>query len=315
MTRDARDMPLVWIDGETTGLDAHEDLLLEIAVVITDSELNELGSFEAVLHQDRNLAARMMDPEVLRMHTRSGLLADLAVTTSETSMELVERRLIEFIHAHDAAGAPAAGSNISFDRGFLAVAMPELNEQTLHYRSLDVSTVKEAARRFAPGVLASAPVKSKEHRALADVRESIAEFRHYVRAGLFRVAQWGDPTPEQIEAAYQAWLNFPHKRGPRNAEDAIRAALVAAADALFVAPALPVREDSSQSGDTDRNGGEDGPEHEWGGPPETVAADTAALIAGARTLAARKVEDSADAESLQIMVGLLCDQLEQGFGR
>lgn len=178
-------MPLVWIDGETTGLDPREDLLLEIAVVVTDAGLNELGSFEAVLHQDRNLAVRMMDPEVLRMHTRSGLIADLAVTTSETSIEAVERRLIDFVHLHDAAGVPAAGSSIAFDRSFLEVVMPELNG-LLHYRSVDVSTVKEIGRRFAPEVVASAPVKGRLHRALPDVRESIAELRHYVGAGLMQ---------------------------------------------------------------------------------------------------------------------------------
>ena len=203
MTRDARDMPLVWIDGEMTGLDPREDLLLEIAVVVTDAELNELGSFEAVLHQDRNLAVRMMDPEVLRMHTRSGLIADLAVTTSETSIEAVERQLIDFVHLHDAAGAPAAGSSIAFDRGFLAVVMPDLND-LLHYRSVDVSTVKELGRRFAPEVLASAPVKERPHRALADVRESIAELRHYVRAGMFRAAPRAGVPSEQIEAAAKA---------------------------------------------------------------------------------------------------------------
>ncbi len=203
MTRDARDMPLVWIDGEMTGLDPREELLLEIAVVVTDAELNELGSFEAVLHQNRNLAVRMMDPEVLRMHTRSGLIADLAVTTSEASIEAVERQLIDFVHLHDAAGVPAAGSSIAFDRGFLAVVMPELND-LLHYRSADVSTVKEVGRRFAPEVVVSASVKERPHRALADVRESIAKLRHYVRAGLFRAAPKAEVTPEQIEAATKA---------------------------------------------------------------------------------------------------------------
>lgn len=176
--------PIAWIDLETTGLDRDQDLVLEVAVVITDAELNEVASFSEVVHQDRALAVSMMDEVVLRMHTRSGLLADLAVTSSESGIVEIEQRLLEFVAEHDALGAPVAGSNIGFDRGFLEIWMPTLNEHTLHYRSIDVSTVKELARRWAPEVYASAPPKSKRHRAFDDIRESIAELRHYRAAGM-----------------------------------------------------------------------------------------------------------------------------------
>ena len=161
--------------------------------------------------------------------------------------------------------------------------------------------------------------------------DGVATVFHRLR----RSTSMTNPTPEQVEAAARGiyaldpWLAGGDRRFSSRPTlhwdelgdedhavyvDQANAALVAAAGALLVAPALPISDDRSQSGDTDSNGGEDGPEHEWGSHPETVAADTGALIAEARTLAARKVEDSADAEALQIMVGLLCDRLEQGFG-
>lgn len=176
--------PIAWIDIETTGLDRDQDLILEVAVVITDAELNELGYFSEVVHQDRALAVSMMDKAVLQMHTRSGLLADLAVSSSASSIVEIEQRLLEFVAEHRALGAPVAGSNIGFDRGFLELGMPTLNDQALHYRSIDVSTVKELARRWAPHEYETAPRKRNTHRALPDIRESIAELRHYRDAGL-----------------------------------------------------------------------------------------------------------------------------------
>ncbi|WP_017791895.1 oligoribonuclease [Leucobacter salsicius] len=176
--------PIAWIDIETTGLDRDQDLILEVAAVITDAELNEVAHFSEVVHQDRALAVSMMDKAVLQMHTRSGLIADLAVTSSASSIVEIEQRLLEFVAEHRALDAPVAGSNVSFDRGFLELWMPTLNDQALHYRSIDVSTVKELARRWAPHVLETAPPKDMKHRALADIRESIAELRHYRAAGL-----------------------------------------------------------------------------------------------------------------------------------
>lgn len=124
-----------------------------------------------------------------------------------------------------------------------------------------------------------------------------------------------NPTPEQIEAAYQAWLNFPHKRGPRNAEDAIRAALVAAGAAPRAEYHRGYQEGLLQAGMAMQASIDAGELVPADGDAPQVGEDISALIDEARALAARKVEDSADAEALQIMVGLLSDRLEQGFGR
>lgn len=175
---------IAWIDAETTGLYARSDWMLEIAVVVTDSALNEVASFSEVLHVDLARTLDRMDEYVANMHAGSGLLGDLALATEESSGPAVQERIIEFLTRHGALGAVAAGSNIPFDRGFLDVWMSDLNRNALHYRSIDVSTVKELARRFAPDVFATAPQKRLEHRALPDIRESITELRHYTNAGL-----------------------------------------------------------------------------------------------------------------------------------
>lgn len=176
---------IVWIDTETTGLYPRSDWMLEIAVVITDSALVEIAHFSEVLFQDVARSVARMDPFVVEMHSRSGLLADLACATVESQGSAVQQRVLEFFAEHGALNSVVAGSNIPFDRSFLDVWMSSLNRDALHYRCIDVSTVKELARRFAPEVFAAAPTKSLEHRALADIRESIAELRHYVDAGLF----------------------------------------------------------------------------------------------------------------------------------
>lgn len=181
---------LAWIDTETTGLLHERPLLLEFAIVVTDAspKLQVLGEFSRVVFQHRPAAVSRMKPEVLEMHMRSGLIAELAVADQRTSdVFVVELAAIEFLAELGALGAPAAGSNVGgFDRQILDEFMPELNRNALHYRSPDVSTVKELARRWAPGVLATAPKKAKGHRALADVHESIEEMRHYVAAGFIR---------------------------------------------------------------------------------------------------------------------------------
>lgn len=179
---------MVWIDTETTGLHHRRDLLLEIAVIVTGADLNELGVFQEVIHQPRDRVMQLMDRDVLRMHTNSGLIADLARTTAESRTPLVEQRVIEFLAEHGALNAVVAGNNVSgFDRRFLGEVMRDLNDHALHYRCVDVSTVKEIARGRAPEVFASAPAKVGRHRALDDIRESIAEYRHYCDNGLFTV--------------------------------------------------------------------------------------------------------------------------------
>lgn len=169
---------IAWIDTETTGLDHVSDSLLEIAVVVTDNDLREVARFSSVIREERRRLVRM-DEVVHRMHTDSGLFAALAAAPASLTVGVVERHVIAFLEAHGATGAVVAGSNVSFDRRFLDVWMPTLNREHLHYRSIDVSTVKELARRFAPAAFRTAPAKNLAHRALDDIRESIVELQHY----------------------------------------------------------------------------------------------------------------------------------------
>lgn len=202
-TPDVNEDRIVWIDTETTGLYPRSDWMLEIAVIVTDSALNEVASFSEVLHVDLARTLDRMDEYVANMHAGSGLLGELALATEESSGPAVQERIIEFLNRHGAVGAVAAGSNIPFDRGFLDVWMSDLNRNALHYRSIDVSTVKELARRFAPDVFATAPQKRLEHRALADIRESIAELRHYVDAGFIST-----PPPAPCTAETHSWDHY-----------------------------------------------------------------------------------------------------------
>ncbi len=185
---------LVWIDCEMTGLDVVHDALIEVAVLITDSELNVLGDGVDVLIKptDEQLAA--MGDFVREMHTKSGLLADLA---GGTTMEDALSQVMDYVRAHVpvARKAPLAGNTIGTDRAFLARDMPEL-EQWVHYRNVDVSSLKELARRWFPRVLFQAPEKTGNHRALADIQESIEELRYY-REAMFVPAP--GPTSAQLK--------------------------------------------------------------------------------------------------------------------
>lgn len=184
---------LVWIDCEMTGLDLETDALIEVAALVTDSELNVLGEGVDVLIKpsDEQLAA--MGDFVREMHTKSGLLDELHTgMTMERATELVLDYIREFVPV--ARRAPLAGNTIGTDRAFLARDMPEL-EQWVHYRNVDVSSIKELARRWYPRVQYLAPIKSGGHRALSDIQESIEELRYY-REALF-VAQPG-PSPETL---------------------------------------------------------------------------------------------------------------------
>lgn len=199
---------IVWIDTETTGLDHQSDWLLEIAVVVTDNDLREIAHFTELLHRGMDVRL-LMDEVAHRMHTDSGLLAALADGKGYETVRSVERRLIAFLEEHGATGAVVAGSNVSFDRRFLDVWMPQLNREHLHYRSIDVSTVKELARRFDPNTFGIAPAKRLAHRALDDIRESIEELQHYVDYGFINAVEpdpctaeiysWEKYQPEQID--------------------------------------------------------------------------------------------------------------------
>lgn len=171
---------LVWIDCEMTGLDLAKDALIEVAVLVTDGELNVLGDGVDVLIKPTAEQLAGMNDFVRDMHTSSGLLDDLAdgVTMAEAT-QLALGYIRE--HVSTARKAPLAGNTIGTDRAFLARDMPEL-EAYVHYRNVDVSSLKELARRWFPRVLYQAPAKQGNHRALADIQESIEELRYYREA-------------------------------------------------------------------------------------------------------------------------------------
>ncbi|MFB7473926.1 oligoribonuclease [Kitasatospora sp. NPDC056184] len=171
---------LVWIDCEMTGLDLDRDALVEVAALVTDSELNILGEgVDVIIRPPAEALANM--PEVVRaMHTSSGLLEELehGVTLAEA-----EALVLAYVREHvpEAGRTPLCGNSVATDRGFLSRDMPAL-ESHLHYRIVDVSSIKELARRWYPKAYYNSPQKGGNHRALADIRESIDELRYYREA-------------------------------------------------------------------------------------------------------------------------------------
>ena len=173
---------IVWIDCEMTGLDLQRDALIEVAVLVTDSELNVLGDGVDVVIACPDEALATMPDVVREMHTASGLLDELA---HGVSMEQAQQMVLDHVRelVPEPRRAPLAGNTVGTDRGFLARDMPVL-EQHLHYRIIDVSSIKELARRWYPRVYFASPEKRGGHRALADIRESIEELKYY-REALF----------------------------------------------------------------------------------------------------------------------------------
>ncbi|WP_329107967.1 oligoribonuclease [Micromonospora sp. NBC_01699] len=171
---------LVWIDCEMTGLDLGKDALIEVAALVTDPDLNVLGEgVDVVIHADEQALAGM--PEIVRaMHERSGLTEE--VRRSAVSLAEAEDLVMEYVTSlvKDPRSAPLCGNSIATDRGFLARDMPRLDAH-LHYRMIDVSSIKELCRRWYPRVYFGQPAKGLAHRALADVRESIRELEYYRR--------------------------------------------------------------------------------------------------------------------------------------
>ncbi len=182
---------LVWVDCEMTGLDLHADALIEVALLVTDAELNVVGEGVDVVIKPPQEALDQMPAVVREMHTTSGLLAELphGITMAEAEERLLAA-VREFVP--EARKAPLCGNSIATDRGFIARDLPALDAH-LHYRMVDVSSIKELARRWYPRVYFASPEKKGGHRALADIRESIEELRYY-RAALF-VPQPGPDTP------------------------------------------------------------------------------------------------------------------------
>jgi len=171
---------LVWIDCEMTGLELQRDALIEVAALVTDSDLNVLGEgVDVVIHVDDEQLDGMVDV-VREMHARSGLTD--AVRASTVSLAEAEERVLEYItkHVPEPKSAPLCGNSIATDRGFLARYMPTLDNH-LHYRMVDVSSIKELTRRWYPRVYFGQPAKGLSHRALADIKESIRELAYYRR--------------------------------------------------------------------------------------------------------------------------------------
>lgn len=189
---------IVWIDCEMTGLDLAADALIEVAVVVTDSELNVLDRGIDVVIQPEQAALDQMGDFVREMHTTSGLLDELA---DGLTMEQAQAEVLEYVRrwVPDAGKAPLAGNSVGTDKAFLERDMPDLVAH-LHYRIVDVSSVKELGRRWYPRVYFNAPAKHGGHRALADILESIDELRYY-RAALFVPQPGPDSKTAQAIAA------------------------------------------------------------------------------------------------------------------
>ncbi|MHA3020461.1 oligoribonuclease [Mycobacterium sp. BMJ-28] len=169
---------LVWIDCEMTGLDLKSDRLIEIAALVTDADLNILGDgIDVVIHADQDALSGMVDV-VAKMHASSGL--DREVLASDIDMATAEKMVLDYIRSHvkQAKTAPLCGNSIATDRGFIARDMPTLDD-FLHYRMIDVSSIKELCRRWYPRIYFGQPEKGLAHRALADIHESIRELKYY----------------------------------------------------------------------------------------------------------------------------------------
>jgi oligoribonuclease len=191
-----------------TGLDLKTDRLIEIAVLVTDSELNILGEgLDVVIHAEEDALSSMIDV-VAQMHTRSGLVEEVRASTVDVAA--AEEMALDYIREHvkQAKTAPLAGNSIATDRGFIARDMPKLDDY-LHYRMIDVSSIKELCRRWYPRIYFGQPEKGLAHRALADIHESIRELRYYRQTAF--VAPPGPSTSDIAAIAAQL--------GPRSNND------------------------------------------------------------------------------------------------
>jgi len=188
----------VWIDCEMTGLSLQDDALIEVAALVTDFDLNVLGEGVDLVIKPPAQALAQMNDFVTTMHTTSGLLTELehGITLTEANEELMAY-VREWVP--EARRAPLGGNTVATDRGFLARDLPEL-DAWLHYRIIDVSSIKELSRRWFPRAYINSPEKHGGHRALADIRESIAELRYY-REAVFVAPPGPDTTTAKAIAA------------------------------------------------------------------------------------------------------------------
>jgi oligoribonuclease len=198
---------LVWIDCEMTGLDLKTDRLIEIAVLVTDADLNILGDgIDVVIHAD-DTALSSMIPVVTEMHSRSGLIEEVRASTID--LAAAEDLVLDYIRGHvkQAKTAPLAGNSIATDRGFIARDMAKLDD-FLHYRMIDVSSIKELCRRWYPRIYFGQPEKGLAHRALADIHESIRELKYYRRTAF--VPPPGPSTSDIAAIAAELGTNSAH---------------------------------------------------------------------------------------------------------
>jgi oligoribonuclease len=208
---------LVWIDCEMTGLDLEHDALIEVAALVTDFDLNVLGEGIDLVVRPPDAALEQMDDFVRNMHTVSGLLDVLA---EGITLEDAEAQVLAYVREHCPEGSrpPLAGNTVATDRAFLARDMPNL-ESFLHYRIVDVSSIKELARRWFPRAYYSAPPKTGNHRALADIQESIEELRYY-RAAVFVPSPGPDTdTARGLAVEHGGSLTSPAPEDPAPAAD------------------------------------------------------------------------------------------------
>jgi oligoribonuclease len=208
---------LVWIDCEMTGLDLEADALVEIACVVTDGELNELDEGIDLVIKPPAEALDHMPDFVRQMHTTSGLLTELAggITLAEA-----QDQVLGYVRQHigEPRKAPLCGNSIATDRSFLARDLPKLDDY-LHYRMVDVSSVKELARRWYPRAYFASPVKKGGHRALADIMESIAELRYYREAVFVPMPGPDSATAREIAARIVDAAASPEIDLPRDQEE------------------------------------------------------------------------------------------------
>ena len=194
---------MVWIDCEMTGLNLNTDALIEVAVLVTDSNLNVLGDGVDVIITPSQEALGQMSEVVIAMHSSSGLLAELS---SGTTMAEAEEQIMSYVRTYvpEPDKAPLAGNSVGMDRAFLARDMPQL-ESYLHYRNIDVSSIKELTRRWYPKAFFAAPEKHGNHRALGDIKDSITELRYYREAIFAAPPGPGKDESKKIAARYASF--------------------------------------------------------------------------------------------------------------